>query len=211
MAKKRYIVFLFFVCALSFAVPASAQDDKKGIVIDLSGATGNLTVRRDLQTMAQIELIAGDQVYHLNIPVTVQIDASAQLSDAKFSGPVAQQVGILLFEPTEMERVTGKYEKGHRSASPGPNNALVVYRADVTNLTNEALDTGYTSNLGTSAIDEAGSMYEEEVRICGEVNPNEKVSCEFIFDVPATANLVGIEIRTLAYKQFDFSGLNTQR
>jgi hypothetical protein len=48
-------------------------------------------------------------------------------------------------------------------------------------------------------------------RIWGEINRSEKISCEFIFDVPVSANLVGIEAKTLAYTEFDFSGPGTPK
>ena len=208
MNQKRYVVFMLFMCTLFFTIPASAQDDKTPVIVNLDGATGSLSLQRELHTTAQVELVVGDQIYHLTVPVTVQLDASAVLTDATLTAPVSQQVGVLLVEPTEMEEIEGDYEKEYRTVSPGPENVIVVYRANVTNLMDEVLETGYESNLDAFAIDEAGNRYEDEVKICGDINPGEKVNCEFIFDVPATANLVGLDVRTMAHKAFDFSELS---
>ena len=207
----RNIWILVVLGALLLALPASAQDDKTPVTVDLAGATGSMTLQREVQTTAQVELVVGDQLYHLTVPVTVQLDASLALTDATLAGPVAQQVGVLLVEPTEMERVEGDYEKEYRTVSPGPENVIVVYRADVTNLTDEALQTGYESNLDAFAIDEVGNRYEDEAKICADINPGEKVGCEFIFDVPAAANLVGLDVKTMAHKEFDFSGLVVEK
>lgn len=209
--KKRYIVLMILASMVLFALPASAQDDKTPVTVDLGGATGSVSLQHELQTTAQVELVVGDQLYHLTVPVKVQLDTSTVLSDATLAGPVSQQVGVLLIEPTEIERIEGDYEKEYRTISPGPENVVVVYRADVTNLMDEVLETGYESKLDAFAIDEVGNRYEDEEKICSDINPGEKVSCEFIFDVPATANLVGLDVETMAHKEFDFSGLAVEQ
>lgn len=211
MFKNRYAVLAFLLCSMFFALPASAQDDKEPIIVNLDGATGKIGIQRELQTTAEVELVVGDQIYRLSVPVTVQIDASTTLTDATLSAPTAQQVGVVLLEPTEIERIEGEYEKDYTSVSPGPDNVVVVYRADVTNLNNTVLETAYTQNLSVVAIDDAGNTYEVEDKLCGNINPGEKISCEFIFDVPAAANLVDLEVTTIAHKQFSFAGLDSAK
>jgi len=209
MFKNRFVFLAFLLGAMFFAIPASAQDDKEPVTINLDGATGSIGIQRELQTTAEIELVVGDQIYRLSVPVTVQIDASAVLTDARLAAPVTQQIGMILFEPTGIERIEGEYDKDYTTVTPGSGNVIVVYRADVTNLDDTVLESGYTSNLDAIAIDEVGNTYEVEDRLCDNINPGEKISCEFVFDVPATANLIDLEIKTFARKQFSFAGLDT--
>lgn len=209
MLKHRFVFLAFLLGSIFFAIPASAQDDKEPVTINLDGATGSVGIQRELQTTAEVELVVGGQIYRLSVPVTVQIDASAVLTDATLTAPTAQQVGMISFEPTAMEKVEGEYQKDYTTVTPSADNVLVIYRADVTNLDDTAFDARYTSALKATAIDDVGNVYEEEQRICSQANPGEKVSCEFIFEVPATANLVDLEISTAAYKQFSFAGLET--
>lgn len=211
MFKYRFTVFAFLLGSMLFALPASAQDSKEPVTVNFDGATGSIGIQRELQTTAKVELVVGDQIYHLNVPVTVQIDASAVLTDANLAAPVAQQVGVVLVEPVEIERVEGDYEKEYRTVSPGAGNVVVVYRANLTNLDSAVLEAGYTSNLSVMAIDDAGNVYEVEQSLCDSINPGEKVSCEFIFNVPTAANLVDLEVKTVAYKRFSFAELSTSR
>lgn len=209
MFKHRFIIFGLLLSSMLFALPASAQDNKEPITVNFDNATGSIGIQRELQTTAKVELVVGDQIYHLNVPVTVQIDASAVLTDANLAAPIAQQVGIILVEPVEIERVEGAYEKEYRTVTPGDGNVVVVYRANLTNLDDTVLEAGYTSNLSVMAIDDTGNTYEVEQSLCDSINPGEKVSCEFIFNVPTAANLIDLEVKTVAHKRFSFAELST--
>lgn len=205
MFKLRYIPVIVMLLAIIIAVPAGAQDNEKKpatITVDLEGATGSLAINHELETYANVEMVVGEQGYHLRVPVTVQIDTPALLQEAQLAAQASQQVGVFLVEPL----VEGDYEKEFRSVSPSsPENMVVVFTANMTNLYDEPLDAGFTSVLETTAIDDTGNSYEEEARICDTINPGATRSCEFIFDVPPTANLVDLHIETVAHKQFSFS------
>lgn len=55
-----------------------------------------------------------------------------------------------------MEVLEGDYEQSYRTVEPSrANNVLGLYEANVTNLGKDTLDTAYTSNLETTAIDDA--------------------------------------------------------
>jgi hypothetical protein len=209
---KRMLMVLVLMIVLLFAVggpaPASAQDsdnDNAPITVNLEGATGTLGIQHEVETQATVELTVGDQLYKLTVPVTVQIDTTKVLTDAQLVAPASQQVGTFLFEPVGVEGLEGDYEKEFRTVSPSSSdNVVVVYRANITNLHDAPLEAAYTSLLKTSAVDDAGNLFEEEERLCDTINPGETLACEFIFDVPATTNLVDLQVETVAYKQFKF-------
>jgi hypothetical protein len=210
---KRILLPLTVLVVLLFAaagsIPATAQDsenDNAPIVVDLEEASGSLSIQHEVETKAKVELMVGDQLYQLTVPVTVQIDATKLLADAQVSAAVSQRIGAFLFEPVKVEVLEGDYQKDFRTVSPkSPENVIVVYTANVTNLHSEPIDVSYSSDLETSAVDDAGNRYKEERRACGNIGPGEKITCEFIYDVPSTANLVDLNVSAVAYKQFTFA------
>lgn len=204
MCRSRPVLLALCLCALLVALPASAQDNGKPVVVSFEGETGSIDIQHEVQTTAAVELTVGEQIYRLKVPVTIQIDTQSALTDATLAAPVAQQVGMILFEPTGREIIEGVYEKGQRSVKPSPGNVVVVYRAEITNGDTVPVDGNYTANLKTVAIDDVGSVYQAEERFCGNINPGTTVSCEFVFDVPTTANLVDLEVTAAARKRFAF-------
>lgn len=210
---KRMLLPLTLIAVMLFTLagstPATAQDsenDPAPITVDLEGASGSLSIQHEVETKAKVELMVGDQLYQLTVPVTLQIDATRLLADAQVSAPADQRIGAFLFEPVKVEVLEGDYQKDYRTVSPkSPENVIVVYTANVTNLHNEPIDVSYSSDLETSALDDAGSRYKEERRACGNIGPGEKIVCEFIYDVPATANLVDLDVSAVAYKKFSFA------
>lgn len=206
ISRRLTIIVLMFV--LLATLPASAQDSEPSVTIEPAAASGNLDIQHDLQTQATVEVIIGDQVYRVTVPVAVKIDASVPLTSAQVSGPASEQVGTFFVEPVGVQRIQGAYEKDYRTVSPAsPDNVVVVFTTSVTNLSNETLDPAYSSVLTVSAVDDAGNSYDEEARICDSIDPNETVTCQFIFDAPATATLVDLRVEAMARKQFSFAGL----
>lgn len=208
---KWKLIPLVLVAVLFFAAsssPATAQDseaDNTAIVVDLEGATGSLNIKQEVQTQAKVELVVGDQIYQLTVPITVQIDATKPLTDANVTVPAVQQVGSFAFEPVSVEVLEGDYEQSFRSVTPSSSdNVVVVYTANITSLHNAPVELSYSSNLLTAALDDAGNRYEEEQRSCDEIAPGEKITCEFVYDVPASANLVDLDVSAFGYKVFSF-------
>lgn len=210
---KRMLLPLALVALLLFtaaaSTPATAQDaeeENTPIAVDLEGATGSLSIQHHVETQAKVELMVGDQLYQLTVPVTVQIDATRLLVDALLAAPASQQVGAFLFEPLQIDVLEGDYEKGFWTVAPkSPDNVIVVYTANVTNLHNEPVTVSYSSNLETSAIDDVGNRYEEAHRACDDLGPGEMLTCEFVYDVPSTANLVDLQVSAVAHKRFSFA------
>lgn len=208
MSKFRYLPLLALTLLL-FAGVASAQDNKsssKPQTLDLNGTTGELTVQRIISATANVNLTIGDQLYQLRVPVTINIDASTVLSDAKITVPTANQVGVLGINPISVEVLEGEYDKDYHKVSPSSDdNVIVVYTVELTNLHNETIKPGYSDAFETIAIDEAGQTYEEKEKVCDEIDPGETTTCEVIFDVPETAKLIDLEVKTFAVKRFSFT------
>lgn len=202
MYRVRYVLFAVVAMFTVAVMQASAQDAP----INLDGAAQSLIIQKEIETVADVQLTVDGTVYQVRLPVTMQIDTSVPLTEANLSSPAGNQVGVLLIEPIQIEEIEGEYEKEYRTVNPSSEkNEVVVYRAHVTNLHNATLNGGYTSNLEVTAIDEAGNEYDEEERICDDIDPGETLACEFIFDVPKTANLVDLNVMTMAVKRFSFS------
>ena len=126
------------------------------------------------------------------------------LEAANLSAPTSQIVGIFAVEPIGIEVIEGEYEKQFRTVTPEANEVVVVYRANVTNLHSETIQTGFTSNLEVMAVDAVGNLYAEDTRLCDDINPGATVECEFVFKVPATAELVDLEVKAVDYERFIF-------
>jgi hypothetical protein len=214
MSKLRYLLPLAFLFAAFVVMPAGAQDnnaESETISVNLEGANGALDLKHTLETYANVNMTVGDQIYRLRVPVTVQIDASTLLADSLVSAPAQQQVGVILLEPLRVETIQGEYQKQYRTVSPAsPENVIVVFTAKVTNLHNEPLEARYSSTLRTFALDDTGNTYEEEERFCDSIGPGVTIECEFIFDAPASANLVDLKVETVAFKRFSFPTLATR-
>jgi len=203
MYNLRYLLYLLIACVALGIVPASAQD-QDGEPINLDFESGNVILKHEVQTTAQVEMMMGEQVYLLNVPVTIQIDDSMMLEAARISAPTSQIVGVFAVEPLGLELIEGEYEKQYRTVTPSDDEVVAIYRANVTNMHRETIQMGYTSNLDTMAIDSVGNTYEEEERLCEDINPGATVECEFIFKVPASAELVDLDLKAVAYKRFAF-------
>lgn len=197
----RYALYVLLAICFVGIVPASAQDDAP---MNLTLEGGSVTVKHEVETTAEVELTVGDQLYVLNVPVTIQIDDSMVLEAAKLSAPTSQVVGIFAVEPLSLDVIDGEYEKQFRTVTPGDDEIVVVYRANVTNLHSETIQTGFSSNLDVMAVDAVGNLYEEEERLCDDINPGATVTCEFIFKAPASAELVDLQVKAVDYERFSF-------
>lgn len=208
MCKMRRLMIVVLMLVFVAVVPVNAQDGETGIVIDPNDASGSLAIQHDLQTQATVDVVIGGQVYRLTVPVAIQIDATVPLTSAQVSAPAAEQVGMFLIEPVGVQRIEGSYEKDYRTVSPSnPDNVVVVFTANVTNISDETLDPSWTATLESWAVDDAGNSYEEETRICDSIDPNETASCEFIFDAPSTSNLINLRVEAMDRGQFSFADL----
>lgn len=201
LLRLRYSLYALFILLAFGIVPASAQDETP---VNLTFDGGSITVNHEVETTAKVELTVGEQIYILNVPVTIQINDSMMLEAAKLSAPTSQIVGIFAVEPLGMEVIAGEYEKQFRTVTPGADEVVVVYRANVTNLHSETIQTGFTSNLEVMAVDAVGNLYAEDTRLCDDINPGATVECEFVFKVPATAELVDLEVKAVDYERFIF-------
>ena len=205
MFKLRY-AFLLALLPFLFALTASAQDSKtKPKDLDLNATTGAITIQRTITATANVNLAIGDQIYQVRVPVAIRIDAATTLTTAQIAAPAANQVGVFVVNPVNVEVLKGDYKGDYRSVSPsGPDNVIVVYTAELTNLHSETIDPRYSEALKTIAVDDAGQTYEEKEKVCDQIDPGETATCEFIFDVPAAANLVDLQVQTMAIKRFGF-------
>ncbi len=203
---------IVLLLSVTSSIPATAQDSEDNnepILINMEDGEGSFSIQQDVETKATVELLVGDQLYQLIVPVTVQIDTTKLLADALISAPASRQIGTFLFEPVHLEVIEDEYEQGFRTLEPSSaDNVLVLYMANITNLDKVEANLAYTSLLETTAIDDAGNRYEEEMRFCDEIAPGEKVPCLFIFDVPATANLIDLDVAAKSYKQFSFTTID---
>ncbi len=197
---RSLLVGLFAVLAVG-AVPASAQDETP---VDLVFDGGTVAIKHDVQTSAEVEMVVGDQLYVLTVPVTIQIDDNMLLEAAGLTAPTSQIVGVFAVEPIGVETIAGEYEKQFRTVTPGDDEVVVVYRANVTNLHSETIETGFTSNLDVVAVDAVGNSYEEDTRLCDDINPGATMECEFIFMAPAGAELVDLQVKAVDYERFSF-------
>lgn len=206
MKNLFLLIGCFALVALLFGASGlRAQDSQSSQTLDFDTASGELTIQRTITATANVALTVGDQLYQLRVPVAIEIDAAAPLADAQITAPSANQVGVLVVNPVGVEVLEGDYSKGYSDISPtGEDNVLVVYTAEITNLHSETVDPRYSDALKTLAVDDAGQTYEEKEKICDEIDPGETAACELIFDVPAAANLVDLQVQTFAVKRFGF-------
>lgn len=197
----RYALYVLLAVCFVGIVPASAQDEG---AVNLTFDGGNVTVKHEVKTTAEVELTVGDQLYVLDVPVIIQIDDNMMLDAAKLSKPMSGIVGTFSIEPIALELVEGEYEKQFRTVTPGDDEVVVIYRADVINLYSETLDAGRTSVLEVTAVDSVGNTYDEDMRICNDVNPGAKIECEFVFKAPVSAELVDLQVKAVDYERFVF-------
>jgi len=122
--------------SITGSIPATAQDSEgnnEPIIIGVEGSKGSFRIQQEVETKATVELLVGDQLYQLTIPVTVQIDTTRLLADAPISAPASQQIGTFLFEPVSVEVLEDDYEQSFRTVEPSSaDNVLVLYTANVT-------------------------------------------------------------------------------
>jgi len=192
------IVLLSLVAFVSVFAQTSATTP-----IDDNSASFSLV--QTLPVTASVEVNINGQVYLLDIPVTVNIDAKKNLADALLTAPAVDRVGDVIWRITAIDEYEDEFDMSEYSElqPSSPDNKLVVIDSEITNLDSEPFS--YYVGGERSAYDELGNLYDSTDQTCPDLNPGDTQSCIFVFDVPKTATLVGLDVKVIDHKRIPFS------
>lgn len=202
--KRIPLAILSVVLVSLVAVAGVYAQTGESTALDEDGAS--LSIVETVPVTASVDVNINGQIYKLAIPVTVNIDAQQDLSDALLSAQAVDRVGIVLWKITAITEHDDKFDlSAFQEIEPSsPDNKLVVVESDVTNMDTEPYSY-YASGGERLAYDEAGNLYDATDQSCDDINPGSKQSCIFVFDVPKTANILGLDLKVIDHKRIPFT------
>lgn len=168
--------------------------------------SASLSIVETLPVTASVEVNLNGQIYKLAIPVTVNIDAQKDLSDALLTAQTIDRVGDLQWQIGAITEYEEAFDLSQFSTvePSSPDNKLVVIASNVTNMGAEPF-TYYLAVSDLFAYDDLGNLYGSSDQECDDINPGASLGCTIVFDVPKTATILGLDMKVTDHKRIPFS------
>ena len=96
------ILQLILITVLIFTVmPLTAQNETTDdtIALNFDEGNGSIGITNTFSTTAEVKVTLGGQLYKIDVPVEIAIDASSALADAKLTAAAENRVGEMLVAP----------------------------------------------------------------------------------------------------------------
>jgi hypothetical protein len=203
MKRIPLIILSILLASLVAVVSVYAQT---GESTPLDENSASLSIVETIPVTASVDVSLNGQIYTLAIPVTVNIDAQKDLAEALLTAQEVDRVGVVLWRITEITEYEEEFDLSEYSElqPSSPDNKLVVIDSEVTNMDTEPYSY-YASGGERFAYDELGNLYDPTDQSCDDINPGSTQSCLFVFDVPKTATILGLDLRVIDHKRVPFT------
>jgi hypothetical protein len=201
---KRIPLLVLTLVLLSLLAVAGASAQTSENTSNENNASFSIT--QTVPVTASVEVNINGQIHVLAIPVMVSIDAQQSLADALLTAPTVDVVGDVQWVITSITEYEEEFDLSQFSTlqPASPDNKLVVIESDLTNLGAEP----FTYWIGSSdqfAYDDLGNLFEATDQACEDINPGDTQNCTFVFDVPDSTNILGMDVKVLEHKRIPFS------
>ena len=199
--KKLSLMICVTLLALLATVSVFAQTGTTPRPIDNSAS---FAIVESIPVTASVQVNINGEIYHLAIPVTVNIDAEKDLADALLTAPATNVIGNVVWEIMAITEHTGEYALSQFSTvRPSTGNKIVAIESSITNLASTPFTYAWETR-DRYAYDSLGNLYETTDYRCDDLNPGSTGTCLLIFDVPQTATLLGLEMSIYHHKRIPF-------
>lgn len=202
--KRIPLVILSIVILSLLAVAGVFAQSGDATALDENSAS--LSIVEAVPVVASIEVTLNGEIYTIAIPATVNIDVQKSLSEALLTTQAVDRVGDLRWKITAIEEYGEEFDLNRYSTlePSSSDNKLVVIRTDLTNLDTEPF-TYYANTSDRYAYDSLGNLYATSDEDCDEINPGDTADCTFVFDVPKSVNILGMDVRVEDHKRIPFT------
>ncbi len=192
------MLLLVLIAAASAIAQSSDTSD--------NDASAALSIVETITTNAQVEITLNGQTHIITVPVTLNIDATRNLADSLLTAPATDRVGDLIWKIGSIVEHDAEYQLSRfETVTPSPGNKLVVITSHLTNLDSQPF-TYWLKTSNRYAYDDLGNLYDEADYTCEDINPGETRTCVSVFDVPTTANILGVDVEVTDHKRLPFLG-----
>jgi hypothetical protein len=136
----------------------------------------------------------------------VNIDAQKDLAEALLTAQEVDRIGDLQWKITEITEYEEEFALSQFSTvePSSPDNKLVVIASELTNTGAEPF-TYYLAVSDLFAYDDLGNLFDPSDYECDDINPGATLGCTIVFDVPKTANLLGLDMKVTDHKRIPLS------
>lgn len=202
--KRISLIVLSMLFVSLVAVASISAQSGESTALDESGAS--LSIVETIPVTASVEVNINGEIYMLAIPVTVNIDAQKDLADALLTAQAIDRVGDVVWRITAITEYEEEYDLSEYSElqPSSPDNKLVVIDSEITNLDSEPFSY-FPGIYERFAYDELGNLFESTDIACNDINPGDTQSCIFVFDVPRTVTILGLDVKVLDHKRIPFT------
>jgi hypothetical protein len=199
--KRISLIMAIALVSLFATASVSAQSAESA----LDEADVSLSIVEAVTTSAQVEVTIDGEMHVITVPVTINIDATKSLSDALLTSSTVDRVGDLTWKITAITEYGEEYELNNfNTLEPSVGNKLVVITSELTNLDSQPF-AYWISTSDRFAYDDLGNLYEEADYECDDINPGDTRTCVLVFDVPTTANILGVDVKVTDHKRLPFA------
>ncbi len=202
---KRIPLIALSILLLSMVAVVSVYA-QTGESTTLDESSASLSIVETIPVTASVEVNINGQIYQLAIPVMVDIDAQKDLADALLMAQTIDTVGDVQWKITDIAEYEEEFDLSRFSTvePSSPHNKLVVVVSQLTNLDSEPFSY-YPGIYERFAYDDLGNLYESTEQDCDDINPGNTESCTYVFDVPKTTNILGLDVKVLEHKRIPFT------
>ena len=200
MKRMFTVVILVIAAVLLLSSLASAQEEEAALTAGtLTG--GDISVTAATPLTATLQLQINGEIVNIIVPGLLTIDAEATIDAgalAAASVMPGRRIGGLTWEIESIEPIGDTVERQYGDPLVSETGEFVVVTARATNIGQTEFSFSWDSDV--QAIDEDSLIYERHdysssyVESCDSINPGLTVRCQYLFEVPSGAEIVGMNV-----------------
>jgi len=202
--RRLFSMLIGVTLAIGLVVVVSGHEGKPNTPAGEVPA-GSVTVRQTFPVSASVTVDVNGEVYLLTVPAMISVDTQVLLANAVVSSSNSSRVGVLDWVILGIDEYTNEYvySKYQSYSSESVDNKLIVVSSKITNLDIKPFE-NWRGIDSVEGFDAAGSRYEYSEKLCDDVNPGATEACTFVFDVPKTVAIIGLDLAVIDRKSIRF-------
>ncbi|CAN5402538.1 hypothetical protein BH10CHL1_BH10CHL1_04780 [soil metagenome] len=189
---------LIVVC-LSVILVVSLAYAQDSTPTDSDSATVN--VNTTVPITATMDIVVNGKIVQVSMPANLSIDSLISITQESLANakPLDNKVGSLTWEILEIKDYGKDIKLENHDPIQSVTGKFIGVSVDVTNLDNADVDMGYSSAVEIKGIDARGHLYKPSdenayFSKCATINPGITDTCGYLFEVPDSVNIVGLDI-----------------
>ncbi len=205
---RRWMILVGLTLLLLIPLVAVAQGDVDDIIeLVFTNKGAQIGVKDTITSVANVSIQLEGKEYLLQVPITVDIDATLPLTSSLVTVDSLSRVGGMAFQITDIEETTDEievvlpspYSDEEEEFEPSVDgNKIVVIKFTTTNVGDEE-DRLWSSSI--KGVDATGRLFEEMEVQCDDMNPGETGRCVIVFDIDEAVDIVALDVEIMDHRQ----------